>query len=153
MTIMPFSLGEQQALIARLGSTPIVSTHQVFQQDHPVILQLGLANLIKLVVSIDRNINIFTTIAHLNITILQQSLKVVVEQCSEKLDVGWITYDTDSRENVLLFCRFYCCWKESSKSTAGSKKVVADLLCIRQRYRIGCIFQRRILADARNLGC
>ena len=41
---MPFPEDEQPVSIAKLGSSPIVSTHQVFLQDHPAVFQLGLAN-------------------------------------------------------------------------------------------------------------
>jgi hypothetical protein len=71
------------------------------------------------------------TIAHLNITFLQQSLKVVVKQCVEKLDVGWVVYNTNNEDDLLLFCRLCCDMKENSKLTAGRKEVVSGLLCVR----------------------
>ena len=85
MKIMPFPVDEQSASIARLDLSPIVSTHRGFQQDRSAILQLGLANIMQLV-SMDKK-KMFSSIAHLDITFLQQSFKVVVKQCVEKLDV------------------------------------------------------------------
>ena len=127
LTAMPFLVDELPTSIAILGPTPIVSTHRGLRQDRSVILQLGLANI---VVKIDRH-KLFITVAHLNITFLQQSLKVVMKQRVEKLDVGWILDETNSGEDVLFFCRLYCDRKESSKLAAGCKEVVSGLLCIR----------------------
>ena len=82
--------------------------------------------------SVQHRQNIFLRpFAHLNKTFLQQSLKIVVKQCVEKLDVGWIFYDTNSGDDTFFFCRIYCDWKESSKYTPGRKEIVSDLLCVR----------------------
>jgi hypothetical protein len=51
---MPFLVDEQPTSIAKLGSTPIVSTHREFQQDRSAVFQLCLADMIQLNVSMVR---------------------------------------------------------------------------------------------------
>ena len=92
---MSFPVDEQPTSIAKLGLPPIVSTLQGFQQDHPVILQLGWAKCDPIGRHLNEQKRMKTIVAHLNYTFLQQSLKTVVKQCVKKLDVGWVIYNTN----------------------------------------------------------
>jgi hypothetical protein len=109
--IMPFPVDEQQASIAKLGQIPTVSTRQGFQQDQSVILQLGLANVI---VSIEEKNGKYL-----------QSSQMVVKQCVEKLDVGWVLYKTNSGEDVFLFITVEGKYKIHRRAQGGRTKPLA----------------------------
>ncbi|KAG6862661.1 hypothetical protein C0991_010973, partial [Blastosporella zonata] len=79
---------------------------------------------------------------YLDITCLQQSSEVTVEERSEVLRV-WESPDADNTENVLVPNRLNCRQKNNNQVAVVSEKTVSSRLSVRQRYCIVYDLDRR----------